>query len=104
MKILEEHFERELPKEKKEEKYNFRNILLELEIDKEMIYRVYYEFENSEITKKSDGNFLIKIKYPENDWVYGYILSFGEHIKVLSPEIAKSIIKNKLEKTLKNYL
>ena len=104
IKILEEHFERELPKENKEEKYNFKNILLELEISKEMAYRVYDEFESNEITKKEDGNFIVKVKYPENDWVYGYILSFGEYIKVLSPDKLKNIIKDKLEKTLKNYL
>ena len=104
IKILEEHFERELPKEQKEEKYNFKNILLELEINKEMAYRVYDEFESKEISKKENGNFIVKVEYPENEWVYGYILSFGEHIKVLSPDKAKNIIKYKLEKTLKNYL
>lgn len=104
VKILQEHFERELPKEEDNEKYNFKIIELELEISKAMTYRVYDEFESKEITKKEDGSFIIKVKYPENEWVYGYILSFGEHIKVLSPIKAKNIIKDKLEKTLKNYL
>lgn len=104
IKTLQEHFERELPKEQKEEKYNFNNILLELEISKEMAYRVYDEFENSEISKKENGNFIVKVEYPENEWVYGYILSFGEHIKVIAPNRAKKIIKDKLEKILKNYL
>ena len=104
IKTLQEHFERELPKEQKEEKYKFKNILLELEISKEMAYRVYDEFENSEISKKENGNFIVKVEYPENEWVYGYILSFGEHIKVIAPNRAKNIIKDKLEKTLKNYL
>lgn len=104
IKTLQEHFERELPKEQKEEKYNFKNILLELEISKEMAYRVYDEFENSEISKKENGNFIVKVEYPENEWVYGYILSFGEYIKVIAPNRAKEIIKDKLEKTLKNYL
>ncbi len=103
VKILQEHFERELPKEDNE-KYNFKIIELELEISKAMTYRVYDEFESKEITKKEEGNFIIKVKYPENEWIYGYILSFGEHIKVLSPIKAKNIIKDKLEKTLKNYL
>ena len=98
IKILEEHFERELPKEKKEEKYKLKNILLELEINKEMAYRVYDEFESKEISKKENGNFIVKVEYPENEWVYGYILSFGEHIKVLSPIKIKNIIKDKLEK------
>ena len=104
VKILQEHFERELPKEEENERHNFKIIELELEIDKAMTYRVYDEFESKEITKKEDGNFIIKVKYPENEWVYGYILSFGEHAKVLSPGYAKNIIKDKLQKTLKNYL
>ena len=104
IKILEEHFERELLKVQKEEKCNFKSILLELEISKKMAYRVYDEFENSQISKKENGNFIVKVEYPENEWIYGYILSFGEHIKVLSPNSVKNIIKEKIEKTLKNYL
>lgn len=106
LKILEEHFERELPKEeeRKKEKNNFKNISLELEISKEMAYRVYEEFENEEINKNEDGNFIVNVEYPENEWVYGYILSFGEYAKVLKPNYAKSIIKEKLQKTLKKYL
>ena len=104
VKILQEHFERELPKEEENEKHNFKIIELELEIDKAMTYRVYDEFESKEITKKEDGNFIIKVKYPENEWVYGYILSFGEYAKVLNSGYAKNIIKDKLQKTLKNYL
>ena len=104
VKILQEHFERELPKEEDNEKHNLKIIELELEIDKSMTYRIYDEFESKEITKKEDGNFIIKVKYPENEWVYGYILSFGEYAKVLNPGYAKNIIKGKLQKTLKNYL
>ena len=103
VKMLQEHFERELPKEENEQ-YNFKIIELELEINKAMTYRVYDEFESKEITKKEDGNFIIKVKYPENEWVYGYILSFGEYAKVLNPSYAKNIIKDKLQRTLKNYL
>ena len=104
IKILEEHFERELPKEEEKEKHNFKMIELELEINKAMTYRVYDEFESKEITKKEDGNFIIKVEYPENEWIYGYILSFGEYAKILNPAYVKNIIKDKLQKTLKNYL
>lgn len=103
VKMLQEHFERELPKEENEQ-YNFKTIELELEINKAMTYRVYDEFESKEITKKEDGNFIVKVKYPENEWIYGYILSFGEYAKVLNPGYAKNRIKDKLQRTLKNYL
>ena len=103
IKILDEHFERELPVEK-EEKTKFKVISLKLEISKEMTYRVYDEFEKENISKYENGDFIVEVEYPENEWVYGYILSFGEYVKVLSPKYAKDIIKKRLEKTIKNYL
>lgn len=103
VKQLKEHFQRELPKQNEEEKY-LKNIFLELEISKEMAFRVYDEFDNDEITKKDDGNFIVKVEFPENEWVYSFILSFGEYIKVISPKYAKNAIKQKLQKSLKNYL
>lgn len=103
IKILDETFKRELP-EIVEKKQEFKTIKLELEISESMSYRVYDEFKKENITKKENGDFIVNIEYPENDWVYGYILSFGENIKVISPEYAKDIIKEKLQKSMKNYL
>lgn len=103
VKLLEEHFQRKMPEYNEKEK-KFKNILLELEISKEMTFRVYDEFDSNEIIKKADGNYIVKVEFPENDWVYSFILSFGEHIKVLSPEYAKNIVKEKLQKSLQKYL
>lgn len=103
IKILEETFERELPQEQEKKPYDIKFISLELEISKEKAYRVYDEFEKESIEKKEDGNFMIHVDYPENDWVYEYILSFGEHIKVIAPEYARNIIKDKIQKMIKNY-
>ena len=103
IKILEETFKRQLPKST-EKKLDIKTVKLELEIKKEMSYRVYDEFRKENINQKENGDFIIKVEYPENDWVYGYILSFGEHIKVISPEYVKNRIKEKLQKSIKNYL
>lgn len=103
IEILDENFERELPNVT-EQKYDLKTVTLELEISKEISYRVYDEFQRDNIIKKANGDFIVKVEFPENDWVYGYILSFGEYIKVKSPEYFKKAIKEKLEKTIKNYL
>lgn len=102
IKLLNETFEKELP-QIKENKFDYKTIQLELEISKDMSYRVYDEFKTEDIIKNKNGDFIVKVEFPENDWVYGYILSFGENIKVLSPGYVKSIIKEKLQKSLKNY-
>lgn len=103
IKILDENFERELPNVT-EQKYDLKTVTLELEISKEISYRVYDEFQRDNIIKKANGDFIVKVEFPENDWVYGYILSFGEHVKVISPVYFKKAIKERLEKTIKNYL
>ena len=104
IRILDKTFERELPEEKKEENYNLGSISLKLEISKEMAYRVYDEFESEEISKNQNGDFIVKVEYPEGEWVHGFILSFGEYVKVLSPDKVRKVVKTKLEKTIKNYL
>lgn len=104
IKMLREHFERNLPKEQKDEKRNFKIISLKLEISKAMAYRVYDEFENEGIGKNKNGDFVVKAEYPENEWVWNYVLSFGEYAKVLSPKRAREIIKGKLKKSLEKYL
>ena len=102
IRILDESFDRELP-ELPEPKRDFKIIKLELEISKELAYRVYDEFRKEDISLNDNGDFIVKTEFPENDWVYGYILSFGEGVKVISPIYVKDVIKNKLERSLQNY-
>lgn len=104
IKMLREHFERDLPKEQKDKTRDFKIISLKLEISKAMAYRVYDEFESEGISKNRNGDFVVKAEYPENEWVWGYVLSFGEYAKVLSPKRAREIIKGKLKKSLGKYL
>jgi len=103
VEVLNEHFERTLPGPPTKQEKAFPTITLQLEINKEMAYRVYDEFEPDEVTLKENGDFVITVEYPENDWVYGYILSFGEAAKVLAPKTAKMRIKESLKKMLKKY-
>ncbi|MDE6141369.1 MAG: WYL domain-containing protein, partial [Bacilli bacterium] len=82
---------------------SYQSIKLVLEIDKALTYRVYDEFEESSIKKLNNGNFIITIELPFSDWIYGYILSFGEHIKVIEPKIVRDEIVDKLQKSIKKY-
>lgn len=106
IQVLEQHYEREIIKDYKEEYDNAKSnaITLKMKISKDMTYRVYDEFEKENIRQIEDGDFIVEIDYPENEWLYGYIMSFGEYAKVLSPEQVKKNIIKKLEKNLNNYL
>ena len=75
-------------------------ITFTIEAEPELAYRIYDEFEDQNITHLENGQFLICGEFPKNDWVYGYLLSFGEKIKIIEPESLKEEIRQKLEKML----
>lgn len=78
-------------------------VTVKLWISKDLAYRVYDEFKPENITISSEEDFIVEFSYPEDSWVYGYILSFGHLAKVISPPHVREIIIKELEKNLKNY-
>ncbi len=66
-------------------------------------FRVYDEFSPGQVEKQEDGGFLVHASFPEGGWVYGYLLSFGENVAVLSPERVRQILLEKAEQIQKIY-
>ncbi|MFR8104488.1 MAG: WYL domain-containing protein, partial [Clostridia bacterium] len=71
---------------------------LQLQIDKDLGYRVYDEFDKKDIKITEKGDYLISVSYPEDEWVYGYLLSFGEKIKIQKPEAVREKLQEKIKK------
>lgn len=51
-----------------------------------MAYRVYDEFDQGCVARQDDGSLLVETVFPEDQWLYGYLLSFGAGVEVLSPD------------------
>lgn len=103
---LKDEFARDIPQDIWEISHEAttKMIKLVMKIEASMAYRVYDEFGQEAVTKNTDGSFTVTANFPEDEWVYGYILSFADYGEVLEPEHIRKIIKRKLEKNLKNYL
>lgn len=82
---------------------NVKPVTLELLFSPETAYRVYDEFESDSIKINDDGSFSVSAKYPEDEWIYGYILSFGYSAEVIKPEYVKKEVLRRLKKTLETY-
>lgn len=80
------------------------DVKLRFKIAPEMAYRVFDEFDGDDVEKQEDGSFIVTVTWPEDDWVYGTILSYGEYLEILEPQHIKKIIREKLQKTIKKYL
>lgn len=103
---LDDTFERELSVETADFDPNTSQegfVTLKLRIDPSQAYRVYDEYEETEISIGEDGFFLVTPRYIEGDWICGHILSYGENAEVLDPPAIREIIKKRAAKIAAVY-
>jgi len=80
-----------------------RDIHLCLKIAPEMAHRVLDEFDFEKEVEEKDGYFIVTTTWKENDILYGFILSFGEHIEVLEPPSVRALIKKRAQLIVEKY-
>jgi predicted DNA-binding transcriptional regulator YafY len=102
--VLPEFFERPIPGKifDKEKVLQNNRVTIILKISKEMAYRVYDEFTEYELLP--DGGFLAQITMAEDEGLYYYLATFGEHCEVLHPENIRLQMKERLQKAFNLYL
>jgi predicted DNA-binding transcriptional regulator YafY len=80
-----------------------KNVTLKLRFQPEDLYRVYDDYDQDRITRNADGTYDVTVTFPEDEWVYGYIMSFGDRVEVLDPPHIRHIVRERMKKALKNY-
>ncbi len=60
-------------------------------------------FEEEQIEYKENGDIIVNGSFPEDQWIYSFILGFGEYVEVMKPENIREIIQEKAKKILNNY-
>lgn len=107
LEVTSDYYEKELEESLKQETnaQTFEAVTnpIELLISSQLAYRVYEEFREGQVQKQEDGSFKVTVYYPEDEWLYGYLLSFGPALKVLSPRSIQKSLKSRLEKMLGYY-
>ncbi|MDV4152288.1 YafY family protein [Clostridium sp. AL.422] len=81
--------------------YSNKLIHLKLRVNKNLGFRIYDEFQNHSLD--DNGDFIVDLDYPSGDWLFGYLMSFGENIEVLKPLHIREEIKKRLISALNKY-
>lgn len=76
---------------------------LRLRFHPRVAYRIYDDFDDSSVARNPDGTLEVSTSFPEDDWVYGYLLSYGPDVEVLAPEHIRRILREKMKKALRKY-
>lgn len=59
---------------------------------KEMAYRVYDEFDETQIEHRGNGDLIATAHMPVDAWLIGYLLSFGAQVEIIEPEYLKGTL------------
>ena len=59
---------------------------------KKIAYRVYDEFDETEIEYQKNGDLIVRAEMPVDTWLTGYLLSFGAQVEILEPKYLKDVL------------
>ena len=65
---------------------------------KEVTYRVYDEFNPDLVQRQENGDLLVTVWMPYDEWVIGFILSFGDLVEIIEPLSLKKVIAQQAKK------
>ncbi len=63
-----------------------------LHFPKEIAYRVYDEFDETQIERQDDGDLIVSAKMSIDTWLVGYLLSFGIQVDIIQPRYLQEMI------------
>ena len=74
-----------------------------LRFPKNISYRVYDEFDKTMVSKKENGDLIVSAQMPEDEWLIGYLLSFGTQVDIIEPAYLKDIVAEQAQKIYEKY-
>ncbi len=70
---------------------------------KEIAYRIYDEFDETQIARQDNGDFLVSARLPVDQWLIGYLLSFGAQVEVKEPAYLREILAAQAREIFQKY-
>lgn len=102
LEVLTDSFQRsEFPKSA-EVSEQTRNTII-LRFPQNMAYRVFDEFDKTHVSKTENGDFIVSAEMPEDEWLIGYLLSFGTQADIIEPAYLKVIVAERAKKIYEKY-
>lgn len=91
LEVLSEEFPyRSFPKEDEDSEGEYQQV--KLWFPKEMAYRVYDEFDETQVERMENGDFIVSAGIPEGTWLISFLLSFGTQAEIISPAWLKEVL------------
>ena len=80
-----------------------QNVKVKLRFSQNMKYRVEEYFEEQNIVTDEVGNLFVETFFPKDEWIYSFVLGFGENVEIIEPIEIREIIAEKIKKIYALY-
>ena len=94
-------FEEYLERQNREQTIPMTKMKLEFHPSIRALVEEYHKPENC--SEGPGGSLIVEMEMPEDGWLYGYILSYGDLVTILEPDRLKNILKEKAENIAGKY-
>lgn len=102
LEVLTDSFQKsEFPKSAEVSEQSCNTIILRF--PQNMAYRVFDEFDKTHVSKTENGDFIVSAEMPEDEWLIGYLLSFGTQADIIEPAYLKVIVAERAKKIYEKY-
>ena len=101
--VTDKHFAKREIQEYEKQDTRLPLVVLKLRCNEKVLNRLYDTFDEECISENDNGSYDLTVTIPEDEWVYGYILSFGSNAEVLEPKHIREIIKTRAKEILEKY-
>ncbi len=68
---------------------------------KEIAYRVYDEFDETQIKHMENGDLIASAEMPVDTWLIGYLLSFGTQVEIIEPKYLREVLAEQAQEIYK---
>lgn len=102
LEVLAEGFcKKSFPESKEAPSQTYPTIILRF--PQNMAYRVYDEFDKTMVIRQENGDLTVSAKMPEDEWLIGYLLSFGTQVDIIEPMYLREIVAGEAKKIYEKY-
>lgn len=97
IEVLSDGFSnKEFPELEMTSKQTYKKIILRF--PKEVAYRVYDEFDITQVEIQANGDLIVSTEMPEDAWLIGYLLTFGTQVDIIEPMYLKDVLAEQARK------
>ena len=103
VRLTDKHFTKRPITEEEKQIVQAPLVELKLRCEEKVLNRLYDTFDEQFIHQNSDGSFDLTVQIPEEEWIYGYVLSFGSSAEVLEPARIRDEVRNRAREVFEKH-